>query len=162
MKAYWNDVSGGKHQIAIVGSGDNAKQLRPTYASQDDAQQAAKAEWERIKRGIAEFEITLAQGRADVMPESPLRTLGFKADIDATDWVVTEVTHVLSDSGYVTQAKCETSSAVEDGAEKEAIEWASVLKKREGMVAAGKNFKVRGEKNPAIGEKPGEINVSLF
>lgn len=122
VKAYWNDVSGGKRQIAIVGSGDNAKQLRPTYASQDDAQQAAKAEWERIKRGIAEFDITLTQGRADVMPESPLRTLGFKADIDATDWVVTEVTHTLSDSGYITQAKCETSGAMEDGAEKEATE----------------------------------------
>ena len=48
----------------LAGTQENAKQLRPTYATEDGALAAARAEWQRIQRGLAEFELTLALGRA--------------------------------------------------------------------------------------------------
>ncbi len=107
VKAYWNDTSGAERKIVLAGSGDNAKQLRPTYASEADALAAAKAEWQRIQRGLAEFELTMAYGRPDILPESPLRVSGFKPGIDETHWLVTEVEHSLSDSGFGTRVRCE-------------------------------------------------------
>nr|WP_300309235.1 phage late control D family protein [Halomonas sp.] len=107
VKAYWNNTSGAKRQIVLAGGGDNAKQLRPTYASEVDALNAAQSEWQRIQRGLAEFELTLVQGRADVLPESPLAVYGFKPEIDATPWLVTEVEHTLGDSGFGTRVQCE-------------------------------------------------------
>lgn len=110
VKAYWNDTSGAERKIVLAGSGDNAKQLRPTYASEADALAAAQAEWQRIQRGLAEFELTLAYGRPDIVPESPLAVSGFKADINATPWLVTEVEDSLSNSGFGTRIRCEVSN----------------------------------------------------
>ncbi|WP_417329557.1 contractile injection system protein, VgrG/Pvc8 family [Halomonas cupida] len=110
VRAYWNDTKGAERKIVLTGSGDNAKQLRPTYASESDALTAAQAEWRRIQRGGAEFELTLAHGRADILPESPLTLNGFKPEINATLWLVTEVEHSLGDSGFGTRIRCETRS----------------------------------------------------
>lgn len=44
---------------------------------------AARAEWERIQRGVAEFDITLAKGRLEFYPEQPTTVRGFKPNIDA-------------------------------------------------------------------------------
>lgn len=112
VRAYWNDTRGAERKIVLAGSGDNAKQLRPTYASESDALTAARAEWRRIQRGGGEFELTLAHGRADILPESPLTVNGFKPEIDATPWLVTEVEHSLGDSGFGTRIRCEVSGAV--------------------------------------------------
>ncbi|MDT0501929.1 MULTISPECIES: contractile injection system protein, VgrG/Pvc8 family [unclassified Halomonas] len=107
VKAFWNDTNGAERQSVLAGSDDNAKQLRPTHASEADALDAARAEWRRIQRGLAEFELTMAHGRADVLPESPLRVSGFKPQTDATPWLVTEVEHSLGDSGFGTRVQCE-------------------------------------------------------
>ena len=37
---------------------------------------AARAEWERIQRGVAEFDITLARGRPELYPEQPTTVRG--------------------------------------------------------------------------------------
>ncbi|WP_136067104.1 phage late control D family protein [Modicisalibacter radicis] len=113
VKAYWNDTSGAERKIVLTGSGDNAKQLRPTYASEADALDAAQAEWQRIQRGLAEFDLTLAYGRPDILPESPLRVSGFKPDIDATPWLVTEVEDSLDDNGFGTRVRCEVKGGEE-------------------------------------------------
>ncbi|SDK78191.1 hypothetical protein SAMN05661010_00063 [Modicisalibacter muralis] len=98
--AYWNDASGAKRQEVIAGSGDNAKRLRPTYASADDALAAAQAEWQRIQRGHAEFSLTLAEGQPGLYPETPAWLIGWKREIEETPWIITEVTHDLSGSAY--------------------------------------------------------------
>jgi phage protein D len=107
VKAYWNDTRGAERKTVLAGSGDNAKQLRPTYATEDDALAAARAEWQRIQRGLAEFELTLALGRADILPESSLKLSGYKPQIDATVWLVAEVAHSMNDGGFGTQVRCE-------------------------------------------------------
>ncbi|MEO1852726.1 contractile injection system protein, VgrG/Pvc8 family [Chromohalobacter sp.] len=109
--AYWNDKANAKRQRVIAGSDEDAKELRPTYASQADALDAAKAEWRRAQRGEATFDITLAEGRADIHPESPLTAIGFKPDIDATLWLVTKVEDSLDDDGFGTRVQCEVKGA---------------------------------------------------
>ena len=112
VKAYWNDTRGAERQTVLAGTEENAKQLRPTYATEDDALAAARAEWQRIQRGLAEFELTLALGRADLLPETPLTLTGFKPQIDATAWLVSEVTHSLNDGGFGTVVKCEVNQSL--------------------------------------------------
>lgn len=93
--------------VAIESGADNIKTLRHTYASMDTARNAARTEWRRLQRGMAEFSITLAHGRPDLMPEMPATVQGFKPAIDSTDWLLTKVTHNLDDNGYTTQLALE-------------------------------------------------------
>ena len=68
---------------------------------------AAKAKWEKLQRGVAEFSLTLAMGRADLFPETPIRVSGFKSVIDAQPWLISKVTHSLSGNGYTTTLELE-------------------------------------------------------
>ncbi|MCG9079933.1 contractile injection system protein, VgrG/Pvc8 family [Laribacter hongkongensis] len=70
---------------AMEPSSANVKVLRHIYASETTAIQAAKAAWEKIQRGVAEFSITLAHGRPELFPELPARVEGVKPSIDGCD-----------------------------------------------------------------------------
>lgn len=61
----------------------------------------ARAEWEKLQRGVAEFQITLAKGRPKLYPE------GFKPQIDEADWLLTQVVHDLTDQGYTNHLQLE-------------------------------------------------------
>ena len=93
--------------VAIDHSADNIKVLRHVYANQENAKRGARTAWRRIQRGMAEFSITLAQGRPDLVPDTHATVQGFKPAIDNTDWVLIKVTHTLNDSGYTTQLALE-------------------------------------------------------
>lgn len=80
----------------------NTKTLRHIYASRANALRAARAEWQRLQRGVATCQITLATGRVDLFPEIPVRLSGFKTEIDAADWIITRATHSLDDNGLIT------------------------------------------------------------
>lgn len=107
VRAYWNDTAGSQRQAAIAGTADKLKDLRDTYATAADALDAAKAELRRIQRGKATFELTLARGRADLVPETPITLTGWKADIDGADWLVTNTEDSLNSNGYCTTISCE-------------------------------------------------------
>lgn len=87
----------------LAGSEDNVFTLTTVYSSKATAMRAAKAKWEKLQRGVAEFSLTLAMGRADLYPETPVKVRGFKSVIDAQPWLISKVTHNLSGSGYTTQ-----------------------------------------------------------
>ena len=42
-----------------------------------------------------------------LMPESIIELSGFKSEIDAASWIITKVTHNLSDAGFTSQIECE-------------------------------------------------------
>lgn len=127
--AYWQDTQGAqKKQIAVkrkqreqepgikvdkeqrellVGDSDNVKYLRHVYANEGNAKRAARAEWERLQRGIAEFSINLGIGRPELYPEQPASVSGFKPDIDSAPWLLTQVVHELSNSGYTNSLQLE-------------------------------------------------------
>jgi phage protein D len=97
----------------IKGTPDTVKTLRHTYANQDDARRAAQAALDKIQRGVATFSLTLAHGRPELIPELPANVIGWKPEIDGTDWLITQVTHRLSQSGYVSEVEMELRLAAD-------------------------------------------------
>ena len=66
-----------------------------------------QAKWDKLQRGVAEFSISLATGRADIYTETPVKVSGFKRVIDEQDWTITKVTHFLNNSGFTTSLELE-------------------------------------------------------
>lgn len=91
----------------IEPSADSTKVLRHTYANEANAWRGARAAFDKLKRGTAEFSITLAYGRPELFPEVPVTVEGFKPVIDSTGWLLTKVTHNLGDGGYTMQVEME-------------------------------------------------------
>ena len=60
-----------------------------------------------INSNEATFSLNLAFGEPDLIPETPIELSGFKAEIDATNWLITKVTHNLSDGGFTSHIECE-------------------------------------------------------
>lgn len=107
VRAYWNDTAHARRETVIAGSDENAKTLRPTYASEQDALDAATAEWQRIRRGGAEFTLDLAEGMPELYPETPVWLIGWKPQIEATPWLIVEVVHSLTDTAYTSALQME-------------------------------------------------------
>lgn len=108
VTALWNNTAHATREAVTVGDPENAQQLRHTYASEEEALEAAQAEWQRIQRGTAYFSITQALGDPEIFPETPVWCIGWKPKIDATPWVITEVTHNLTETSYTTALQLET------------------------------------------------------
>ncbi|EBP5923530.1 phage late control D family protein, partial [Salmonella enterica] len=91
----------------MAGEADNVLALTTVYASKAQAMRAAQAKWDKLQRGVAEFSITLALGRADLFPETPVRVSGFKRVIDEQSWLISKVTHNLNNNGFTTGLELE-------------------------------------------------------
>lgn len=85
----------------MAGEADNVLELTTIYATK------AQAKWDRLQRGVAEFSISLAIGRADLFPETPIAVKGFKRVIDDQAWIISRVVHNLNGSGYTTGLELE-------------------------------------------------------
>lgn len=116
VRAYWSDRVNGKRKEAIAGDKNrNVKTLKETYASEQDALEAARAERQRLERGTSNFELALALGRPELMPQSPVRVTGFKPEIDGQGWLVKEVTHTLGDGGLSSKIQMERDADLNTG-----------------------------------------------
>ncbi len=91
----------------MAGEADNVFDLTTVYATKAQAMRAAQAKWDKLQRGVAEFSIILATGRADIYTETPVKVSGFKRVIDEQDWTITKVTHFLNNSGFTTSLELE-------------------------------------------------------
>lgn len=92
----------------LVGSDENVLVLNTTYANRSNAERAAKTQWARLQRGVASLTLQLAQGRADLYTEMPVKVVGFKQPIDDADWIITTLTHTLSaENGFTTHISLE-------------------------------------------------------
>ena len=89
-----------EQQEPITSDSSQIKSLRHTYASERTAITAAKSAFDKLKRGVATFSLNLAFGEPDLMPETPIALSGFKAESDNTNWLITQVTHSITDNGY--------------------------------------------------------------
>ena len=107
VRAYWHDPAHAKQRSVLVGQSGSAKRLRESHATEADARAAAQAEWQRLQRGAATFELTLAQGLPTLDAQTPLAVQGFKPQIDGANWLVSKVTHTISSSGFTTQLEAE-------------------------------------------------------
>lgn len=91
----------------MAGESDNVLELTTIYATKAQAMRAAQAKWDKIQRGVAEFSILLAIGRADLFPETPVAVKGFKRVIDEQAWIISRVVHNLNENGYTTGLELE-------------------------------------------------------
>ncbi|TBL90095.1 phage late control D family protein [Hafnia alvei] len=91
----------------LAGESDNVLAITTIYSTKAQAMRAAQSKWDKLQRGVAEFSINLAMGRADLYPETPVTVKGFKAVIDQQAWTITKVTHTLTESGYTTALELE-------------------------------------------------------
>ncbi|EHW3728145.1 phage late control D family protein [Salmonella enterica] len=92
----------------LVGTDENVLVLNRTYANRSNAERAAKMQWERLQRGVASFSLQLAEGRADLYTEMPVKVTGFKQPIDDAEWTITTLTHSVSpDNGFTTRMELE-------------------------------------------------------
>lgn len=100
VRAYWHDSGASRRKSVLAGADNQVKSLRATFPNKAEAENAAKAELKRIKRGSATLSLSLDKGRPTLMPETPFKVRGAKAEVDAESWVMGTVTHNLNDSGY--------------------------------------------------------------
>lgn len=127
VRAYWLDLNYGKKKKVSVrrrattkkkdkssregdyieGAEGNVFIMRKTFQNEEAARRAAAAKWQQLQRGAAEFSITLARGRAELYPEMHATVTGFKADIDAQDWIISKVQHDVDSNGFTTQLNFE-------------------------------------------------------
>lgn len=87
--------------------GQKIKTLRHLYATESGAWSGARGAFKKIQRGVAEFSIKLAVGRPDLYPETPAVVKGFKPEIDAEAWLITEVSHKIDSGGYTANIQFE-------------------------------------------------------
>lgn len=132
VQAYWLDLNFGKKKPTTVkrrrkkkktvktapasskkegdyveGAEGNVFVMRQTYKTERAARRAAAAKWNALQRGAAEFNITLARGRADLFPDLHANVSGFKPTIDAADWVIKQVNNTIDDNGFITGLELE-------------------------------------------------------
>lgn len=91
----------------MAGESDNVLELKTIYATKAQAMRATQAKGDKLQRGGAEFSISLAIGRADLFPETPVALKGFKRVIDEQAWIISRVVHNLSGNGYTTGLELE-------------------------------------------------------
>lgn len=110
VTANWHDKKSAKRQTLTVGDQDGAKKLRKVYPDEASARRAANAERDRLKRAPATLDLKLALGRADAIPEARVQVSGYKDEIDAAAWLISEVSHRLEKAGgFTTDLKMETA-----------------------------------------------------
>lgn len=105
--AYYQDKASGTREMVVAGEEENARSLKQTYSTEEEATSAAEAEMSRTKVRARKLTLNLAQGRPDILAGMPLKVEGFKTEIADVNWFAHEVTHTLNDSGYLTHIQCE-------------------------------------------------------
>jgi hypothetical protein len=115
VRAAWHDVDAARGKTALSGEAGHVKRLRANYASPEEAKRAAAAEMARIKRGAATFELELAVGRPDLVPEMPVTLNGWGDVIGSFEWIVSKATHRLTGAGgYTTHVELENKATASD------------------------------------------------
>lgn len=115
VRATWHDVDAARGKTALAGKAGHVKVLRGPYANAEDAKRASEAEYARVQRGACTFELSLATGRPDLLPEMPVKLEGWLPEICAVNWIVAKATHTLTgDGGYTTQIELENKATAAD------------------------------------------------
>ncbi|MDH5633068.1 MAG: contractile injection system protein, VgrG/Pvc8 family [Gammaproteobacteria bacterium] len=96
VTARWLNYGTGQVNHTTAGEAGKVKVIKKTFATQDEAKAAAEAEWKALARGSKRCKITTARAMLDIIPESPIKMVGFKSEVDAVAWIVSDVSHNLS------------------------------------------------------------------
>ena len=104
VEAKWHNKATNQQETIVVGGSaePKAKRLRKVYSTEADARHAAEAELGRMERGKATMSFAMALGRPDIFPDRPIKLTGWKAEINAINWLVIETVHTMDGNGGLT------------------------------------------------------------
>lgn len=105
--AYWQDPKKAQKRKVIVGVKGNAKHLKETYGNEESALEAARSEWQRIRRGQCTMRFSCAYGIPILTPQFTIKFPDMKKPISDYTWLIKSVTHKLSTSGFTTDLDLE-------------------------------------------------------
>ena len=114
--SYHDDKSGKTKHISVKDGkskpldalpNEKSHVLTKPAKSKSEAVSKAKASANKKARQMANFDLTLAVARPDIIADSPATVRGFRPYIDEHQWTVVEVSHELSGSGYQSRVQCE-------------------------------------------------------
>ena len=109
VEANWQDTGAAEVKTVLAGEAGNTRSIKRVYSTEAAADQAAEAELARARRGSKTLSLSLSRLHGGVLAETPVQALGFKPEIDAVGWVVTEATHIYGSSGCLTSFTGELS-----------------------------------------------------
>ncbi|AOB29897.1 late control protein [Bordetella sp. H567] len=117
VRAFWQDKRHKTRRSVVAGVIGNAKRLHETFASESDALDAARAEWERIKRGTATMTYDLAFGDPSLSAQHKVQFPDMKQPVGETVWLIKQLRHTLNEAqGLTTSIEAETNAVdVEPG-----------------------------------------------
>lgn len=107
-EAEWHDPAEGKRKKVNTG-GSKRKKLKRVYASEAEADQAAKAATTKGKRGAFKFDYDLAVADLQIQPNARMTLSGWNTRIDGIKWLVESVETSLGANGL--QQKISLESA---------------------------------------------------
>ncbi|MCU1717438.1 contractile injection system protein, VgrG/Pvc8 family [Pseudomonas sp. 5P_3.1_Bac2] len=108
VKAYYHDLNSAQKKSAIAGDPTTVQELRHLYGSAEEAQSAANAQLQKLKRGSASLTFMLAKGRPELHPEQSFYVLGIKDSISAIKWLGKKLTHKFTATSFTTTLDLES------------------------------------------------------
>jgi phage protein D len=164
VRVFWHDDRHGLRRSVVAGQPGNSKRLRTTYANEADARAAAVAEWQRIQRGAATLELSLAIGDPALMPQSPVAVVGFKTEIDHQDWLIAKARHSISEAGFTSSIELETRTEEAEVEREDEVDtdpgvtgvtapWRDKVTKKQGEALAGSKSSVKALKHVYAGKQ---------
>ena len=105
--AYWQDVGIAKRENVVAGEGKPSLTLKHSYKSEDEAQRAAESKLNALRRGGGTVSIRGMVGDPTYSAECEASLSGFREGVDGDGWIVNQVTHSLTNSGYTCSLELE-------------------------------------------------------
>lgn len=106
VRAKWHNFDTGDFDYVLAGTDARVTDLEGSFSTADEALQAAESDLRQRRRQGASLTLSLSTGAPELVPETPLTCQGWPADIDAIEWLISEVTHQLDDAGLTTRCTC--------------------------------------------------------
>lgn len=109
VEASWTDLGSGALIKVVVGKGTPRRVLRHVHSSEDEARRAAQAALEGAARGAQSGRLSMAGFWPQVFAGARIAVADIRSEL-AGPWIVTRVSHALSDA-LITEIEIESSSA---------------------------------------------------
>lgn len=112
VAANWLNRDAGEVYKEIAGKESKMmKHLPRTYANKAEAKAAATAEFARLLRGTGKIDSLTFPGDPGCHAGMKLKLVNFRQELCWVDWIITEVNHQISGSGFTTTIKAEADAS---------------------------------------------------
>lgn len=104
VRTAWHNTHTAEHTYEISGEGDPQFDMRGTFESKRAAKMKA------LQRGTGQIDNLSFPGDPSARAAMDLVLVNFRPEICELKWIITQATHVISSSGYVTTVKADVKN----------------------------------------------------